>query len=178
MRYTHTHIIETGIDRFWEVFFDPSFNQALHLHQLEYTSFRIVKDTTQPDGVRQRHFECVPKLAVPSAARAFFGDSARYTEVGLFDPGSQRYLMEVVPAFGGDKLKMVSELWVEPAGPHHVKRYVRGEVNVKVFGVARVLEAVARQQTRDAYERSAEFTSHWVQQRSSVAASNTASAWR
>ena len=82
MRYTQDHLIETDVEKFWELFFDPEFNRALYLDHLKFTTFHVVEDVKAADGSRQRRIECVPKIDVPAPARAFFGNSAGYTEVG------------------------------------------------------------------------------------------------
>jgi hypothetical protein len=165
MEYSLSHTIETGLDTFWSLFLDPEFNRKLYLEHLKFTEYNVLEDNVASDGSRVRRVQCLPKIDIPPAAKAFFGNSAGYTEVGRFDPVARRYSMEVSPAFGGDKVKMRGQIWAEPAGPKQVTRYVTGEVTVKIFGLSKLIEKVTQQQSRDTYQQSADFTNRWLQER-------------
>ena len=86
MRYTIKHTIETDIDTFWNLFFDSEFNRALFVDELGFTTYQVLEDSRDPDGVVRRRLECTPKIELPAPARKIFGNSAGYTEVGRFDP--------------------------------------------------------------------------------------------
>jgi hypothetical protein len=163
MQYKLSHNIETGLDTFWSLFLDPEFNRKLYLEHLKFTEYNVLEDSVANDGTRVRRVQCLPKIDIPPAAKAFFGNSAGYTEVGRFDPVARRYAMEVSPAFGGDKVKMSGQIWAEPVGPRQVTRHVTGEVTVKIFGLSKLIEKVTQQQSHDTYQKSAEFTNHWIE---------------
>lgn len=102
------------------------------------------------------------KIDIPPAARAFFGNSAGYTEVGRFDPLTRRYHLNAIPAFGADRIKLTSEIWADSVGPGRIERHVIGEAIVNIFGLSKLIEGVTRQQTRDQYGQAAEFMNRWV----------------
>ena len=59
MHYSHRHTIESDVETFWKLFFDPDFNRALYLEHLKFTTYRVLEDQLAPDGTRQRRIECV-----------------------------------------------------------------------------------------------------------------------
>jgi hypothetical protein len=165
MRYSLSHVIEADADTFWSLFFDKDFNDELYLRHLKYTSYEVLTDKIEPDGSRLRRTECVPKIDLPAPVRAIIGNSTGFTEVGHFDAATRRYTLQVVPAFGGDKITTTSELWVEADGDYRVKRLVTGAVSAKILGVSKLIEGIAERQTREMFELSAEFTNRWLRER-------------
>jgi hypothetical protein len=166
MHYELSHTINTDPETFWsKLFFDPELNRTLYVEELKFTSYKVLEDHTAPDGSRSRRLECVPKIDVPAAARAFFGNSAGYTEIGRFDPTARRYFMDVIPAFGADKIQMKMQIWVEPIGPKQITRHIAGDATVKIFGLSRLIESVTQQQSRDTYSRAAEVMNRWIAQK-------------
>lgn len=166
MRYTIKHTIETDIDTFWgKVFLDAEFNRTLFLDFLGFTTYRVLEERTEPNGVIHRRVECVPKVELPAAARKLFGDNVGFTEVGTFDPATKRYHVDVLPNFGGDKIKTTTDIWTEPLSEKRCERVVSVDTTVKVFGLGTLLEGVIEQQTRDSYARGAEFTNRWIREK-------------
>lgn len=173
MRYTIKHLIDTDIDTFWnKVFFDPEFNRALFIEALGFTTYNVLEDKRDADGTIHRRIECVPKVELPAAARKIFGHSAGYTEIGTFDPKTRKYTVDVIANMAADKIKTKSEIWVEPRatpgtlGDKRVERVVTVDNTVKVFGLGTLLEGFIEQQTRDSYNRGADFTNRWIKEHS------------
>lgn len=169
MRYTIKNTIETDIDTFWnKVFFDAEFNRALFVECLGFTTYNVLEDKREADGTIRRRIECVPKVELPAAARKIFGQSAGYTEVGVFDPKTRKYTVDAIANMAADKIKTKSEIWVEPRGnpgDKRIERVVTVDNTVKVFGLGTLLEGFIEQQTRDSYNRGADFTNRWIKER-------------
>lgn len=166
MRYTIKHTIATDVDTFWnKVFFDPEFNRALFVDALGFTTYEVLEDRTEPSGVRHRRIECTPKVVMPAAARKVLGESAGYTEVGRYDPTKRKYFVDVVPNVAADKIKTTSECSVEPRGDKRCERLVMVDNTVKIFGLGTLVEGYIEQQTRDLYNRGADFTNQWIKDR-------------
>ena len=165
MRYTIKHTIETDIDTFWnKVFFEPEFNRRLFTEHLGFTSYQVLEDRTDPDGVRHRRVECVPKVELPAPARKVFGDNLGFVEVGRYDPAVKRYYVQVLPKTGGDKIKTATEIWVEPTGDKRCERIVSVDNSVKIFGIGTLIEGFIEQQTRDSYAKGAEYTNRFIRE--------------
>jgi hypothetical protein len=166
VRYTIKHTMETDIDSFWgKLFFDAEFNRALFVDFLEFPTYRVLEDKTEPNGERHRKVESVPKVELPAAARKIFGNSVGYTEVGRYDPTARKYYVQVLPKVGGDKMKTSSEIWAEPLEGKRCERIVSIENTVKVFGLGTLIEGFIEQATRDLYARAADFTNRWIREK-------------
>lgn len=165
MRYTIKHTIETDIDTFWnKVIFEPEFNRKLFIEFLGFTTYNVLEDRTDPDGVRHRRIDCVPKIELPAAARKVLGDNLGFVEVGRYDPAVKRYYVQVLPKTGGDKIKTTTEIWAEPLGDKRCERIVSIDNSVKIFGIGGLVEGFIEQQTRDSYARGAEYTNRYIRE--------------
>jgi len=163
VRYTIKHTIETDSDTFWnKVFFNPEFNKRLFIEHLGFTSYQILEERTDPDGVAHRRVECVPKVELPAPARKVLGDNLGFIEVGRFDPAVRRYYVQVIPKTGGDKIKTTTEIWTEPLGDKRCERVVSVDSSVKIFGIGTLIEGFIEQQTRDSYAKAADYTNSWL----------------
>jgi hypothetical protein len=162
VRYTIKHTVETDVDSFWKLFFDTEFNRVLFQDFLGFTTYRVLEERTDPDGVIERRVESTPKVELPAAARKIFGDSVGYIEVGRYDPKLRKYFVQVLPKMAGDKVKSSTEIWAEPLGDKRCERIVAVDNTVKVFGLGTLLEGFIEQQTRDLYARAADFTNRWI----------------
>lgn len=163
MRYHFVHAIDTDLESFWnEVYFDPEFNRALYLSHLQYSFYRVLEERTDADGTRHRRIECSPKVDIPPSARKIIGEATSYVEVGRFDPAARRYRIDVIPAFGGDKLKTSTEIWGESMGAKRIERHATGDANVKMFGLGGLIESLIEKQAREIHEKSADFTNQWI----------------
>jgi hypothetical protein len=166
VRYTIKNLIETDVDTYWsKVFFDADFNRGLFTECLRFTKYEVLEDRTDADGTIHKRVECVPKVELPAAARKIFGDTAGYTEVGKFDPKTKKYSVDVIANMAADKIKTKSEIWVEARGDKRCERIVTVDNTVKVFGLGTLIEGFIEQQTRDSYNRGAEFTNRWIKDR-------------
>jgi hypothetical protein len=168
VRYTIKHTIETDIDTFWnKVIFEPEFNRKLFVEFLGFTTYNLLEDRTDPDGVRHRRVDAVPKIELPAAARKVLGDNIGFVEVGRYDPAVKRYYVQVLPKAGGDKIKTTTEIWAEPLGnpgDKRIERIVSVDNSVKIFGIGTLVEGFIEQQTRDSYARAAEYTNRYIRE--------------
>jgi len=164
MRFEFTHTIDTDLETFWRVYFDPEFNRALYLDHLRFSTYRVLEEREDAAG-RHRRVECAPKVELPAAVRKLFGDSTGYIENGHFDASTRRYRVDAVPNFGGEKLKTSNEVWAEAAGAKRTSRHARGEAQVKVFGLGSVIEGLIEKQARQIYDESAVFMNRWIREK-------------
>lgn len=166
MRYTIKHHIETDVDSFWsKLFFDAAFNRAFFVDYLEFTSYDVLEQRTDPDGTIHRRVDCTPKVELPGPARKLFGDNVGFQEIGHYDPKQRKYFVEVVPRMAAERVKTTSAIWVEPAGDARCERIVTVDNTAKVFGLGTLIEGYIQQQTRELYSYSADFANRWIRER-------------
>jgi hypothetical protein len=163
VRYTIKHTIDTDVDSFWSrLFFDEEFNSSLFRGFLEFSRYEVLEQRTAADGSVHRRVDCTPKVELPAAVSKLLGSNVGYVEVGRFDPKQRKYFVEAVPHTAAERIKMTSELWVEPAGDKRCERIVNVDNTVKVFGVGGFIESYVEQQTRELYKFAAEFANRWI----------------
>ena len=163
MRYTIKHTFNTDADTFWnKIFFDADYNKALFEEHLKFSTYRVLEQTTAPDGAVHRRVECVPPVELPAVAKKIFGESVSYIEDGRFDPKQRRFNAEVLPKVGGDKIHTRVVMYTEPRGDKRIERVADVDSSVKIFGVGGVLEAFMEKQMRASYDSAADFTNKWI----------------
>ena len=162
MRYTIKHTLNTTVDTFWKLFFEPEYNEKLFKERLKFSVYEVLALEHKPDGSVYRKIHCAPPIEIPSIAKKFFGDSTSYVETGLYDPKTRRFNTDVQPKVGADKIHMRISIWAEPRGDKQIERFVDVEGSVKIFGIGKMIEGLLESNTRESYDIAADFTNKWV----------------
>jgi hypothetical protein len=160
MKYVIEHTFAgLSLPEFETLFFDEEFNVALsETLKLGRTLVRL--DRT-PDRI-VRHTRCEPKREPGSAAAKLFGDKrAGWFEELEYDVGKFFGRWKTIPSVMTDKIE--SSGTVEfVAAPGGVRRIVKGEVTVSIFGVGRQIEKAIVAGTEKGYAAGVDFTATWV----------------
>lgn len=162
MRFTLRHTINTDVDSFWELFFAADYNETMFTGELKFSNYEVLSLTREDDGSVARRTDNAPPLELPPALRRVVGDLSSYIEVGRFDGKTKRWSADVTPSTMADKIKTHVELRVEARGDKRCERIADLDVDVKIFGIGKVMEKFVEQQTREAYDASARFTNSWI----------------
>jgi hypothetical protein len=150
-------------ETWWEkVFFSAEYNRALYFDGLRFKGYDILTLEKDAAGIWTRRVRTEPAVDAPAAVRKIVGDSISYEETGRMDPTTTRLRFTVVPSKLADKFESKGEVWVEPRGDQRIDRYVTTELNVKVFGVGKMIESFIEKTTRDNYQKAAVFTTRWI----------------
>lgn len=158
------HPIHASADDFWQkLFLNPEFNQALYMEKLKFTSFKIVEDRKDDNGIHHRKVVAEPKADAPGPIKKLIGDSIAYTETGTWDPKTGRYRFTVETSKMADKIKTRGEIWVEPKGEGEIERCVHMDIDVKIFGIGKMVEGFIEKSTRDSYGAAARFSNEWIE---------------
>jgi hypothetical protein len=142
-----------------ELFFDEAFNTALggtlrlgrQLLRFERTADRVT-----------RHVCYEPVRDPDSPANHVFGTSrASFVEELDYDRRARRGTWRTIPNRFADRVKNRGTLEIaeDPAG---VRRIVRGEVEVALFGFGRLVERMIVAEIEKSYAATAAFTAEWL----------------
>jgi hypothetical protein len=142
-----------------ELFFDEEFNAALgralrlgrQLLRLERTAERVT-----------RHVCYEPVRDPDSPANHAFGTSrASFVEELDYDRRARRGTWRTIPNRFADRVtnRGTLEIAEDPAG---VRRIVRGEVTVSLFGFGRLVERMIVAEIEKSYAATAAFTAEWL----------------
>jgi hypothetical protein len=163
MKYIISHTFEIGAADFWgRLFFEPEYNLALFSEHLGFAEYQCLELAHERDGQIKRSVRVVPRVNMPAVIQKLFGDGAGYVETGRYDPSSGHFVASVVPNVAADKISTRLDVWLEPRSERCVERYVEIENTVSIFGVGKAIESALAKQTREVYERIAQFTAAWI----------------
>lgn len=146
-------------------FFDEEFNRRLYLETLKFPVWRVVQHQLTDDKL-ERVVEVQPAIDnVPTTLRKVLGDRFGYREEGTLDRRALRYRFKVVPAAMADKTTITGEMYAEKVGEGRVRRVVEFTIDVKVFGIGKVIEQRAITDTQESYEKMATFLRAYLKEK-------------
>ena len=144
------------------IYFDEVFNEALgrelrlgrKLLHLERTKDRIV-----------RHVCFEPHQDPDSPAKQAFGTSrASFVEELDYDMRARRGAWRTIPNMFRERVQNAGTIELVDA-PSGMKRIVRGEVKVSLFGFGRVVEKMIVAEIVKSYVHTTKFTNDWLAKR-------------
>jgi hypothetical protein len=114
-----------------------------------------------------RHVRCEPIREIPAPiAKVLAGRSFHYVEELDVDLRTLRGKWRVVPSLVPDKVEASGTLEFEDSGGH-VKRVVRGDVKVSVFGIGGFVERFVLGEVQKSYDDASAFTRAYLERRRS-----------
>ncbi|HUJ57477.1 MAG TPA: DUF2505 family protein [Kofleriaceae bacterium] len=162
MKFAIEHVFpEITCAAYEQLYFDEAFNVALgraldmgrELRRLDITPDRIV-----------RHV-CFEPRRDPDPAhptnRAFGSSRASFVEELDYDVGTRRGAWRTIPNVFTERVRNTGTIELAPAGSG-VRRTVRGEVKVSLFGFGGIVERMIVAEIEKSYARSTKFTLDWL----------------
>jgi hypothetical protein len=161
-KITLTHDINCSEEKFWEVFFDKEFNEALFRKELGFPEYDIVSFERKDNGEVYRRVKGKPKMDVPKAVAKVLGDSFGYEEEGKFDPAKKTWSFEMHPNTLAGKLINTGVVRVESIDANKCRRVADLVMEAKIFGVGGLLESTTEKEMRSGWDKSAGFMNRWL----------------
>ena len=155
------HEIHCAPERLWQLYFDRDWNVEMYERGLGFPSCKIVEQREQGDHIIRR-MTVVPKIDMPGPVRKIVGDKVGYEERGDYDRAAGVFHWQVVLAAFGDKARVEGTMRVVPHGTAHCRRVVDFEVEVKMFGVGKLIERTAADNTIDGWNNSARWINQYL----------------
>ena len=150
---------------FWDkIFLDDAYNQALFSKELRFTEFKVLKHEDDGKVILREVHACPPLGALPAPVKKLAAKGAAYEEHGSFNKESQPYTAKVKTASLSDKISIVGEMWAEPEGDSHCRRYYEFNVNVDVFAIGGLIEKLILDDIEKSYMASEAFTNRWIRE--------------
>jgi hypothetical protein len=161
LTYEPRHEIDCTPKRFWELYFDPAFQDSLFLDGLGWSKPEIIRFE---DGDKEllRDIKAFPKLELPGPLAKLIKEALGYTERARFDKDKEVFHMKHRTNIFGDKVHLGGRFWVEAVGEHRCRRRGHVEVEAKVFGVGKLLEKAVEINMKKGWDQSATFYNRWV----------------
>lgn len=156
------HEIECTPERFYKLFTDKEFNEALY-KSLEFPEWKIL-DVKETDKEIIRTVKATPKMEAPGPVVKALGASFGYTEESRFDKGTKMQSFAIKPSSMADKLKNEGKVRIEAVGSDKCMRIVDITIEAKVFGIGGIIESSLEKSLRAGWNKSADFTNKWVKE--------------
>lgn len=164
--FTIHHTFDVDADTFWrETFMNDEFNKDLYVNHLGFTMYDVVEKREEAGGVLYKKVRTAPKAEAPGPVKKLLGDSLTYVEEGRFDPATKRYEFTITPSTLADKIAIRGEFWVEPRGDAKCERFTKTDVDVRIFGVGKIVEGFVEKTTKDSYDKAAARTRAYLREK-------------
>jgi hypothetical protein len=148
-------------DAYERLYFDEPFNEALgRLLQLGRTVLRF--ERTPDRIVRHVCFDAVHEPESPTA-QAFGSSRASFVEELEYDVRARRATYRTIPSKFADRMTSTGTIELSSAAGG-VRRTVRGEVKVSLFGFGRLVERMIVAEIEKSYAATSKFTTEWIAQ--------------
>lgn len=163
MKLSIEHTFAATPAEYADLYFDEPFSIELCASvKLGRTLLRLDRSATH----LVRHVRCEPIRDIPApVAKMLAGRSFHYVEELDFDLAALRGQWRVVPSLVPDKVEASGTLVFEDAGGGKVKRAVRGDVKVSVFGIGGLVERFVVGEVEKSYDDASTFTQTFLERR-------------
>lgn len=164
MDFTISHEFDCDPERYWRVFFDEEYNQALYA-QLSVKERRVLERRDEQDGaVIHRVIRILPQTELPPAIRKLLGSEIAYIERSTWKRAENKLDVSVtidVPA-ARDRFDFRGTYTVASLAPTRVRREFRAQVKVSIPLLGGQVEKQVAEGIRKQYETATAFTRRWL----------------
>jgi hypothetical protein len=148
-------------DAYERLYFDEPFNDALG--RVLQLGRKVLRFERTPDRiVRHVCFDAVHDPESPTA-QAFGSSRASFVEELEYDVQARRGTYKTIPGKFADRMTSTGTIELAPAAGG-VRRTVRGEVKVSLFGFGRLVERMIVGEIEKSYATTSRFTAEWIAQ--------------
>lgn len=165
MRFSVQHPYPIAADRFFsDMFFDADYNQTLYLQGLGFAAFTVQDERRDADGlVVERSALVRPRLNMPGPVEKLLGTAFTYREIGRLIDGA--WCSEIIPSRLANKLALKTTMRIEPAGEDTCLRTATFDIQVRLFGVGKIMERFIEKTLRESYEQATRHSVAWLNAR-------------
>lgn len=161
-RFQIRHDLQCSPEHFWTLFFDPAFTRKMIVEGLGFHECDLGQ--IRDEGNEQhRSMTVTPKLDLPAAVTKVIGSSLSYREDGVFNKDTKTWSWVTKLAVMGERIRLGGSMRIEPgASPEQCVRVTDLWVDVKIFGVAGLIEKAAERSLRAGWGESATWLNGYL----------------
>lgn len=162
MDYRIEDDFDVSASRYWDVFFDDNYNQALW-DQLDigWEMLSLERKGEGDDLVIERRQRLTPRREVPALLSKFVSDKIAYTEHNVFKARDNAMKTITTPSFMADKIVTEGVYRLEVVSDSKVRRVWEGLAKAKLPLVGGRIEKHLVEEIRESYRRATAFTRTW-----------------
>lgn len=161
-RFEVRHVLPFKPEVFWtRVHANTEFNDALYNEHLGHRYEILVNDATTGKWFSKMY----PKVELPDVlARAAAGkeDGFCLAEDGVLDRATMTYRFKVIPSLMSEKIDVRGNMVILPHGDAQCERIVKFELDVKIFGIGKIVETFVEKTVKRGYDDSGEFLQRYL----------------
>ena len=160
-RHEIVHEIHCAPERLWELYFDNDFNVEMYEQGMGFPSCKILERKVEGDKLH-RKMAVVPKVDMPKPVAKLVGDRVGFEEIGDWIRSEGVFRFRIVLAAFGDKVQIKGKMRVVPQGEARCRRLVEFEIEAKMFGIGKLVEKTASDNTLDGWNKSAKWINEYL----------------
>lgn len=161
-KFEARHVMPFPPEVFWQrVHANTEFNDALYNKHLGHRYEILVNDPVSGKWLSKMF----PKVDLPAVlAKAAAGKEEGFclAEEGVLDKSTWTYRFKVIPSIMSDKVDVKGEMVILPHGDGHCERIVKFEIDVRAFGIGKIVEAFVEKTVLRGYDDSGEFLQRYM----------------
>ncbi len=163
MHYTISDDFDTSIERYWQVFFDDTYNAELYRRLKVGREVLESKEEGEGDSrVLRRTLKLSPERDVPALVKKFVKGAVVYTEQDVFTARTNSMEVVTIPGFMADALTTRGTYRVQSLGPNKVRRIWDGQIDCKIPLLGGKVEKHIVEEVTQSYRDTTDFTRKWL----------------
>jgi hypothetical protein len=154
------HEVECPLSRYWDIFFDEAYNQALYAR----IGVKERRWLEMKDGPTTRSWvlRIIPQRDLPEFVKKIVKGDLGYVETSTLDKATNAIDCHIEPTLLKDKTKIHAIYKIEEIAPGRLRRSFAGDITVGIPLVGRKIEQFIISDIDRSYELTARFTSEWA----------------
>lgn len=161
IKFPTTHEINCDLSTFWKVYLDKAFNERLYMEGLSYSEFTIT-EMRETDSKLLSKWTAKPNWSLPGPVTKLLGPGFYYVAENHLDKQSKKLAVKLMPSTLTDKLRLESSSMAKPIGDTRMIWSTDSVIDVKIFGVAGLIESTLKEQLCKEYDETAVFMNKWI----------------
>lgn len=160
------HVLPCPPEVFWsQIHNNEAFYHALYREHLGF-DFAIEARDEATGACRTK---MIPKIPAPDVVlRALGAKSAEdfaMTEDGRWNPERKRYEFRILTSLMPERVDVRGVMELRPAPEGKCVRHMEFDLDVKLFGVGKIVEAFVERSVRQSYDQSGAFTAQYLEKK-------------
>lgn len=164
---TTSAVLPCTPEKFWAIYLDESYLNALYLEELRYQAFSVIEI-----GDTSRKLRLVPKMKLPAPVAKLIGDGFAYEDHGTLDRTTNEWTWQMVQPTNLDSkskprkdvVTMHGTVHAEPTADGHCRRTDEFSVDAKIFGLGTLIESTIEKELQSARVKEYAFLTQWLTQ--------------
>ena len=148
-------------DRFWQLYFDDSFNRDTFVHGLGWDEPTIT-DFRSDEREIHRNVSAHPRLEIRGKVAQMIGERLGYREWGRFDRSRGEFHFRHRTNIFGERLHLGGHMWGEPLVGGRMRWRTKLTIECTILGVGGLIERAAEHNVHRAWPQCSRYWNRWL----------------